>query len=363
MPRPGPRPYECVRRAWHSETHQPIRGSLIQDIFRIAHEIHSPGTKKKKEWQEKLPIVVLKVEEIIYSKANSQAEYMDPKTLWDRTNDAINTIIRRDESSEVSGEFLQPCIEAALHLGCVPRRISRSQRNHHPRGYLTGNTDLPITTDGNAISNSSLSPHYSNFLVREPQKFAVPINSCLHNEMHFLSGQSPLPPTGAVPSKSYPVYPLYYGFHPQPKEPQPTVVGLPTSNYAYKKCPKISMSQTLSMCSEEYKMAKRDLVAFSKDQPNTDCDLSLRLGFGPLGTVPRDEIAGLSGSEEKSPCLIVKHKPNENFSFSCGNNVGLGGEFFELGSMVRKRKAVEEMNDPRCSWQPKIMPAYSNRKS
>ena len=35
---------------------------------------------------------------------------MDLKTLWDRTNDAINTIIRRDESIE-AGEFLQPCIE------------------------------------------------------------------------------------------------------------------------------------------------------------------------------------------------------------------------------------------------------------
>lgn len=35
---------------------------------------------------------------------------MDLKTLWDRTNDAINTIIRRDESTE-TGELLQPCIE------------------------------------------------------------------------------------------------------------------------------------------------------------------------------------------------------------------------------------------------------------
>lgn len=35
MPRPGPRPYECVRRAWHSDRHQPIRGSLIQEIFRF----------------------------------------------------------------------------------------------------------------------------------------------------------------------------------------------------------------------------------------------------------------------------------------------------------------------------------------
>ncbi|KAJ0031771.1 hypothetical protein Pint_12399 [Pistacia integerrima] len=100
MPRPGPRPYECVRRAWHSERHQPMRGSLIQEIFRVVSEIHSSATKKNKEWQEKLPVVVLKSEEIMYSKANSEAEYMDLKTLWDRTNDAINTIIRRDESSE-----------------------------------------------------------------------------------------------------------------------------------------------------------------------------------------------------------------------------------------------------------------------
>ncbi|KAJ6406224.1 hypothetical protein OIU84_009867 [Salix udensis] len=116
MPRPGPRPYECVRRAWHSDRHQPIRGSLIQDIFRLVNEAHGSTTKKNKEWQEKLPVVVLKAEEIMYSKANSEAEYIEPKTLWDRTNDAINTIIRRDESME-TGELLQPCIEAALNLG------------------------------------------------------------------------------------------------------------------------------------------------------------------------------------------------------------------------------------------------------
>lgn len=39
MPRPGPRPYECVRRAWHSDRHQPIRGSLIKEIFRFFYFI------------------------------------------------------------------------------------------------------------------------------------------------------------------------------------------------------------------------------------------------------------------------------------------------------------------------------------
>ena len=39
-----------------------------------------------------------------------QAEYVSQDTLWDRVNDAVNTIIRRDESTE-TGDLLPPCIE------------------------------------------------------------------------------------------------------------------------------------------------------------------------------------------------------------------------------------------------------------
>lgn len=35
---------------------------------------------------------------------------MDLATLWDRVNDAINTIIKRDESAE-TGDYLPPCVE------------------------------------------------------------------------------------------------------------------------------------------------------------------------------------------------------------------------------------------------------------
>ena len=122
MPRPGSKPYDCVKRAWHSEIHQPIRGTLIQEIFRstlsyqhthtkkedtwvllhfalfffffisyftliffffllllnnnrVVNEIHGSSTKKNKEYQEKLPVVVLRAEEIIYSKANSEVTF------------------------------------------------------------------------------------------------------------------------------------------------------------------------------------------------------------------------------------------------------------------------------------------------
>lgn len=39
---------------------------------------------------------------------------MDLKTLWGRTNDAIDTIIRKDDANE-SGDLLQPCIEGIIH--------------------------------------------------------------------------------------------------------------------------------------------------------------------------------------------------------------------------------------------------------
>ena len=41
-------------------------------LIRVVNENHTPATKKNKEWQEKLPIVVFRAEEIMYSKANSE---------------------------------------------------------------------------------------------------------------------------------------------------------------------------------------------------------------------------------------------------------------------------------------------------
>ena len=42
---------------------------------RVVNHIHGSSTKKNKEYQEKLPIVVLRAEEIIYSKANSEVTF------------------------------------------------------------------------------------------------------------------------------------------------------------------------------------------------------------------------------------------------------------------------------------------------
>ncbi|CAH8378030.1 unnamed protein product [Eruca vesicaria subsp. sativa] len=244
-----PRPYECIRRAWHSDRHQPMRGLLIQEIFRIVCEIHSQATKKNTEWQEKLPVVVLRAEEIIYSKANSEAEYMDMKTLLDRTNDAINTIIRLDETTE-TGEFLQPCIEAALHLGCTPRKASRSQRNINPRCYLS--------QDSTNLDNV-LSPQYQAFM--KPNNFGL-------KNLPVMTFQSDVQEKRVerCPVSKYSSYPLCYSLR---------VPSLPSSNSVTDSCKSSKNSRPVSV----------------KDETNGitfgGCDLSLRLG-------PLEDI--------KSPC-------------------------------------------------------------
>ncbi|KAJ3677975.1 hypothetical protein LUZ60_001778 [Juncus effusus] len=221
MPRPGPRPYECVRRAWHSDRHQPARASLIHHLFRMVNQVHSPSTLKNQEWQEKLPFVVLKAEEILYSKANSESEYMDVNTLWERANDAIDTIIRKDEASE-NGDLLYPCIEAALILGCVPRRASRSQRYNNPGSYLSPNEPL----ENNNISNS--------------QHLILPIRNSTSN-----LNQSPV----EILAKPNPSSIVYF---------RPPIVNRAENIMANKE--------------EEYKKSSNSIKGF-------DCDLSLRLGI------------------------------------------------------------------------------------
>ncbi|XP_044471292.1 uncharacterized protein LOC123200206 [Mangifera indica] len=284
MPRPGPRPYECVRRAWHSERHQPMRGSLIQEIFRVVNEIHSSATKKNKQWQEKLPVVVLKSEEIMYSKANSEAEYMDLKTLWDRTNDAINTIIRRDESSE-TGELLPPCIEAALNLGCMPRRTSRSQRSSQPRCYLNlgaqEHTSLENITPGHQIVNQ----HYMsrNSTLMEPTSTDVAQNPVVQSNINSTKklpfASENFPPSinkqflhlEKFPgSNSYAVYPLL-----NIEELPHNFQKFPTSTSN-----SVKPAKTISVENSSVKMYRPYInISDAPENPHDiSCDLSLRLG-------------------------------------------------------------------------------------
>ncbi|CAI9758946.1 unnamed protein product [Fraxinus pennsylvanica] len=290
MPRPGPRPYECVRRAWHSHRHQPMRGLIIRQIFRLVHENHCPATKKNKEWQEKLPVVVLKAEEIMYSKANSEAEYTDLETLWDRANDAIDTIIRKDESTE-TGELLPPCVEAALNLGCVAVRASRSQMQNNPRSYLRPTVQescdvSPKVLDDNSserpsniwpLHSANISP-LKKFSTAESPGLVLESGGCvtpnINNPIALSSEKLPSPANNQIPpadsntlSNFGSVYPLYYGTMFQPEVSSPVFLEPHKSN------PVIVDKYVTNGSSQAN---SRD---YNWMEPQMGCDLSLRLGL------------------------------------------------------------------------------------
>ncbi|KAL1200519.1 hypothetical protein V5N11_035318 [Cardamine amara subsp. amara] len=326
MPRPGPRPYECVKRAWHSDRHQPIRGSIIRQIFRLAMEAHSTATRKNKEWQEKLPVVVLKAEEIMYSKANSEEEYTDTDTMWNRVNDAIDTIIRRDESTE-TGPLLPPCVEAALNLGCIAVRASRSQRHSNIRTYLGPKIQEPVSVTTNEppyhheyhhhqAQKSSTKPSHNvqaaipvdvvdnNSNKREAVPRGYPF---LHESMPMHQkplairvGTSPSLAPAPAPAPSPInnlglVYPLYYGGNNQTQQmdmsfrvPEtPIIIGMPIG----RKPP--------------------------EEATERFCDLSLRLGISsePSTRIDVGSSRAYSGRNQEELCLFSEVKKNDRFEW------------------------------------------------
>ncbi|CAH8361996.1 unnamed protein product [Eruca vesicaria subsp. sativa] len=308
MPRPGARPYECVKRAWHSDRHQPIRGSIIRQIFRLAMEAHSVGTRKNKEWQEKLPVVVLKAEEIIYSKASSEEEYTDTDTMWNRVNDAIDTIIRREESTE-TGPLLPPCVEAALNLGCIAVRASRSQRHSNIRTYLTPKIQQPVSA-----STDDQQYHHQAQRSTKPchtVQAAIPVDVSVNSNIHvappprgypFLHESMPIQQKplarklgtstspASAPINLGSVYPLYYGGNEQVDmslggPETPIIIGMP-------------------ICIKAPEEATERL-----------CDLSLRLGISsesPSTRIDTGSSRAYRGKSQDELCLFSEVKQNDN---------------------------------------------------
>lgn len=336
MPRPGPRPYECVRRAWHSDRHQPMRGLIIQQILGLVQDNHSAATKKNREWQEKLPVVVFKAEEIMYSKANSEAEYSNAETLWDRVNDAVDTIIRKDESSEI-GELLPPCVEAALNLGCVPVRASRSQR-HNPRMYLR-----PAYQDGSHMphsfpSDNAMQRHSNPMPLQIPNDSMSKPPNPSSPRLVWESNTRVMPNTNqhidTLIEKFRPlgnrnnvvvddkgnrtlnqaaVYPLYYGtsFKPEVcpmgiqelRKPDPIIVGVPV--YSSAEPAEGVCLQNLFPCGQEGSTTEGPHKAYSMEdkgkRPHTGFDLSLRLGLFSDSNTSKEKgsILGRGGIADK----------------------------------------------------------------
>ncbi|KAJ6330008.1 hypothetical protein OIU76_008772 [Salix suchowensis] len=289
---------------------------------------------------------------------------MEPKTLWDRTNDAINTIIRRDESME-TGELLQPCIEAALNLGCTPRRASRSQRNCNPSFYLSPTTREPNTLlpgsmhssiQADHASNSRVLPNYPNMVKpmimnstpsgSESQDFAGQINGT-SNKFLFIDDNIPLYNVNqCLPLENYripspcSVYPLYYGGC---LEPRRGCGALPKTLPGTMEPVEVAAMQNFFPRTEDIpvQICHAD---HRKDSPlqqqETGCDLSLRLGSLPA----------------PMPSLITKQLTRVNVADPLVPRSSKLREHVNIDVTTKKRKAVLDHHvEDQFYWQqPKL---------
>jgi hypothetical protein len=64
-------------------------------LIKVVFEARTPATKKNKEWQEQLPVAVLKAEEIVYSKDNYDVFINPFVSLGFNVDFCINQLTRK----------------------------------------------------------------------------------------------------------------------------------------------------------------------------------------------------------------------------------------------------------------------------
>ncbi|XVF88354.1 hypothetical protein PTKIN_Ptkin19aG0044100 [Pterospermum kingtungense] len=335
----------------------------------------------------------------MYSKANSEAEYMNPETLSDRVNDAINTIIRRDESTE-TGELLPPCVEAALNLGCHPVRASRSQRHCNPRTYLTPRVQEPVPAAPRILDKGcderypQLSPVQSGNQVTRLATNVTPNIPVLQSNRHSYPFLPENCPSGYdqlmrmetnTPPNLGQVYPLYYGLHYQYAESQSQtgspaqeniasktiIVGRPIGTSIVERAEMGSL-QNLFSSSDVDVGGKRIGQQDIRHTHEKSLDLTLRLGLfsDPCMQVEKNSIceteeAGPSSFQGGGKVSEAFQQNSKEFQFfpertindhfqSVSRKWFIEREGHNLGATMRKRKATFQCisDGEQFCWQP-----------
>lgn len=234
-------------------------------------------------------------------------------------------------------------------MGCTPRRASRSQRNNNQRCYLnpnnqesTSNLSIILDNKTQGIHSTTLDhtsyPSLVNFQTMkltpfglEPVCFVPQNNNCSDNK--FPSSSHYFPPSNnhclsketCQASKSYSVYPLYYGNNFQVDESQLGFEIPPKSNSSAVEPADMGIIQNHFPYDAD--ASKKTRQTEPGDTPeNQPFDLSLRLA--PL-SVPCSTHNSLSLKVED----VISSKSQEGIkSSNLLPQMGKGFSFFHLGN-------------------------------
>lgn len=283
---------------------------------------------------------------------------------------------------------------AALNLGCVPVRASRSQRHSNPpRTYLTHRGQEPTlvkATDERRLPISSLHPgnqlSFGRTTTMNSNIFASERSSQVkqHNNPTIPSNPAFLIENAPVVHKNHSitetntslnlgsVYPLYYGVRCQTEEPN---LGSQISADADQRTiflgrPIISSAEpaelSLRLCKTGNAMSRfpsEVITAREEKLPDTQCDLSLSLGVPSQPCVNARKTwaletgdIGPSSSHDRRKFHDPTIYANKEFNFfptrtafdpfgSCSNTWSLDGGGQNPESSTRKRKEPFSSNE------------------
>lgn len=293
---------------------------------------------------------------------------------------------------------------AALNLGCVPVRASRSQRHSNPRTYLTPRgqepTSTPATTMDKATDERRLpisSLHPSNqlnfarvatmnsniFSSERSSQVKQHNNPTIPSNPAFLIENAPVAHNYSVTETNTPVnlgsvYPLYYGTRCQTEESnlgsqiavdanqrtiflgRPIIPSAEPAEHCLRSC---KTGNAMSRFPPEIITAREEKL------PDTECDLSLRLGVPSQSCVSTRKTwaletgnVGPSSSHERTKFHDQTICTNKEFSFfpsrtaldpfdSYSNmwSSDIGGQHPESSTKKRKEPfSSNEEDEPFC---------------
>lgn len=284
------------------------------------------------------------------------------------------------------------CCSAALNLGCIPVRASRSQRHTNPRTYLTPRAQEPSSAatrvldrisdercpqllplhSGNQLSfargpvaNSTNFLSESNTHVnRNNNNLAAPRGLALSPE-NVVSGHNQATVMDINASLNFgSVYPLYYGKHYRTEEYQsgPQFPENVHSETIYVGTPVIPPAATAEPTTRDC-FTRADAMDSQENEREAECDLALRLGqvSHPFGRTEKNvatetEDVSSTSSQEVGKVNDMRQLMNREFSFFPGKSAcdpfesssrmwNLGDEDQNLEAAVRKGKETFSSNE------------------
>lgn len=294
---------------------------------------------------------------------------------------------------------MELCFSAALNLGCVPVRASRSQRHNNPRTYLRPsyeecnnslsprflsdnvnerNLDFPATQ---ATSSSMLKmPQHvdSSRSVWDSSKRVIPNSTNQHHiASSFETKKLHCIGNGNASLSRSSVYPLYYGmtfkpevrqlgFH-EAQKSDSVIIGVPVFSSPAEPASEVGCLQNLFPYGEDKFFGKRACEVASKDTkgkgPQAGFDLSLRLGLFSDSNSGREDSSGfvtdslgrrLSPYEglpvEEFPFFPMEPAHSQTWMQRSNQNEESENQNAELVSRKRKLSVIGDLGNDQFFW-------------